>query len=116
MVVKKTKNAKSKNAKSKNAKSKNAKSKTQKGGRTSIRSPSIKYKKGNSSSKKLDCTKCNGSSFIVKTLTMGTKTKAFVKLGILDNRFKVFTCTNCGFVQLYSNEINCDGKECDPVF
>jgi predicted nucleic-acid-binding Zn-ribbon protein len=109
MVTKKNKSIK----KSKTA---SRKSKTQKGGRSSIRSPSIKYKKGNSESKKLDCTKCNGSSFIVKTLTMGTKTKAYLKLGILDNRFKVFTCTNCGFVQLYSNEIKCGGKECDPVF
>ena len=93
-----------------------AKNKTQKGGRTGIRSPSIKYTKGQAPSKKLDCMKCHGSTFIVKTLTMGTKTKAYFKLGILDNRFKVFTCDNCGFAQIYSNEITCGGKKCDPMF
>ena len=110
MVVKKQKQLTKHKAKSQ------AKNKTQKGGRTGIRSPSIKYTKGQAPSKKLECMKCNGSTFIVKTLTMGTKTKAFFKAGLLDNRFKVFTCDNCGFAQIYSNEITCGGKKCDPVF
>ena len=92
------------------------KSKTQKGGRTVVNRPSIKYEKGQAASKKLDCMKCNASSFIVKTLTMGTNSKAIFSVSVLDNRFKVFTCTNCGFVQIYSNEIKCSGKQCDPMF
>jgi len=105
------------NKKTKSANSKPiTKSKTQKGGRTVVNRPSIKYEKGQSASKKLDCMKCNNSSFIVKTLTMGTKTKAIFSAAVLDNRFKVFTCTNCGFVQIYSNEITCSGKKCDPMF
>ena len=47
---------------------------------------------------------------------MGTKTKAFLNIGILDNRFKVFTCLNCGCVEIFSNNIKCNGKECDPLF
>lgn len=94
----------------------NNKGKTQKGGRTVVNRPSIKYTKGSAPSKKLDCMKCNGSSFIVKTLTMGTKAKAFFDIEILDNRYKVFTCNTCGFVQMYSNEITCSGKKCDPMF
>jgi len=31
------------------------------------------------------------------------------------NRFKVFTCNTCGFAQLYSNNITCNGKQCDPL-
>ena len=85
----------------------------QKGGRTEIINPSVKYTKGNAPSKKLTCTKCDNTSFIIKTLTMGTKTKAFLDWEILDNRFKVFTCKNCGFVQIYSNSIKCGGKDCD---
>ena len=89
------------------------KGKTQKGGRSEISNPSIKYNKGSSSAIQLKCTKCNNNSFVVKTMTLGTKLKALVKFTVLDNRFKVFTCKNCGFVQMYSNEITCDGKSCD---
>jgi predicted nucleic-acid-binding Zn-ribbon protein len=110
MVVKKTKNAIIKASKTNKNQRKN---KTQKGGNSMVNNPSIKYKKGNASAINLTCTKCSNSSFIVKTMTLGTKTKAFFKLGILDNRFKVFTCKGCGFVQMYSNEITCDGKSCD---
>ena len=88
----------------------------QKGGRTVVNKPSIKYTKGSAPSKKLECIKCKGSTFIVKTLTMGTKAKAFFNAELLDNRYKVFTCNKCGFVQLYSNEITCSGKKCDPMF
>jgi len=94
-------------------KTKTNKSKTQQGGRSDISRPNIKYKKGSSDTIQLKCTKCNQDSFIVKTMTLGTKLKAFVKWTILDNRFKVFTCKNCGFVQMYSNEITCDDKSCD---
>jgi predicted nucleic-acid-binding Zn-ribbon protein len=102
-----------KNKSIKKSKTASRKSKTQKGGDTSINNPLIKYKKGNVSAKALICTKCTGTFFVVKTMTLGTKTKAFFKLGILDNRFKVFTCRGCGFVQMYSNNITCNGKSCD---
>jgi predicted nucleic-acid-binding Zn-ribbon protein len=113
MVVKKTKNAIIKASKTSKNNKNQRKNKTQKGGDTMVNNPSIKYKKGNASAKALTCTKCTGTMFIAKTMTLGTKTKAFFKLGILDNRFKVFTCRSCGFVQMYSNEITCDGKSCD---
>ena len=92
-------------------------SRTYRGGRTeNVLSPLIKYKKGSSPAIKLACTKCSGAKFIVKTLTMGTKTKSFFAAEILNNRFKIFQCDGCGFVQMFSNEITCDGKSCDPMF
>ena len=92
------------------------KNKTQKGGKTKVTSPTITYPKGNAKPLNLKCSKCNNSSYHVKTLTMGTKTKAFLNYEILDNRFKVFTCQSCGFVEIFSNNIKCNGKECDPLF
>lgn len=89
------------------------KSKTQKGGKTLVSKPSIRYKKGRSESTKLNCVKCSNDNFVVRTLTMGTKTKAFLDADFFDNRFKVFTCKTCGFVQLYSNDITCSGKSCN---
>jgi len=90
---------------------------TLKGGRTLISHPKISYEKGgNHHPHALTCTKCNKDTFIVKTLTLGTKIKSFFGVNILNNRFKVFTCASCGFVQLYSNNVTCDGKECDPLF
>lgn len=88
------------------------------GGRTNLDVPTtIKYTKGNNAPIALTCPKCNnGTKFIAKTLTMGTKTKAFFNLEILDNRFKIFQCAGCGFAQMYSNEVTCNDKECDPVF
>lgn len=85
------------------------------GGRRLIAHPKIKYNDGNSDGHNLSCTKCQGRNFIVKTMTLGTKIKSFLGFGILDNRFKIFTCTGCGFVQMYSNNITCDGKQCDPL-
>ena len=85
------------------------------GGRHVISNPKIKYEKGSSAGHTLSCTKCNGGNFIVKTMNLGTKVKAFLGLSILDNRFKVFTCTGCGFVQMYSNKITCNDKQCDPL-
>lgn len=82
---------------------------TLRGGRTAIICPKIKYEKG-SKEYELKCTKCRKENFIVKTLTLGN---AF-GFDLFDNSFKVFTCTECGFVQLYSNKIKCNGKPCDP--
>lgn len=93
-----------------------SKRKIRRGGRAVIPNPLIKYTKGSALAKHLSCPKCNGKDFIVKTLTMGTKLKSFFGAEILDNRFKVFTCSGCGFVQTYSNNITCDGKNCDPIF
>jgi len=93
------------------------KNRIRRGGRTeNVVSPEIKYKHGTSPAIKLACTKCSGAKFIVKTLTMGTKTKSFFAAEILNNRFKIFQCAGCGFVQIFSNEITCNGKSCDPVF
>jgi len=106
------------NNRSKRSHSKHSHSKKNfRGGRTDSISPVIRYKNGtNTAPIKLTCPKCNVVKFIVKTLTMGTKTKAFFNLEILDNRFKIFQCTGCGFAQMFSNEITCNDKECDPVF
>lgn len=84
------------------------------GGRHVISSPKIHYDSNSVGHHTLSCTKCQGGNFVVKTMTLGTKIKTFVGLGILDNRFKVFTCTRCGFVQMYSNNITCNNKQCDP--
>ena len=107
------KQIKSKSKSKSKSKTNSNKGKTQKGGRSEISKPNIKYKKGSSESIQLNCTKCQHDSFVVKTMTLGTKLKALIKWTILDNRFKVFTCKNCGFVQMFSNEITCDGKSCD---
>ena len=85
------------------------------GGRNSIMSPKIKYA-NNSTSHTLECTKCGKGVFTVKTLTMGTKLKTLLGFQILDNRFKVFTCNTCGYAQLYSNNITCGDKQCDPLY
>jgi predicted nucleic-acid-binding Zn-ribbon protein len=97
-------------------KRKTKKNATLRGGRTLIASPKIRYTKGSSTGHTLSCTKCGKGSFVVKTLKMGTKVKSLFGLEILDNRFKVFTCGNCGFVQLYSNNITCNDKQCDPLY
>jgi predicted nucleic-acid-binding Zn-ribbon protein len=94
--------------------SKKCKNITLRGGRNSIVGPKIKYANG-STEHELKCTKCGKDNFIVKTLTMGTKIKNMLGFEFLDNRFKVFTCNACGFVQLYSNKITCNDKECDPL-
>ena len=89
----------------------------QRGGRTAnVVSPLIKYKHGSSPAIKLACAKCSGATFLVKTMTLGTKTKSFFAAEIFNNRFKIFQCVGCGFVQIFSNQITCDGKQCDPVF
>ena len=85
------------------------------GGRNSIMSPKIKYA-NSPTSHTLDCTKCGKGVFTVKTLTMGTKLKTLLGFQILDNRFKVFTCNTCGYAQLYSNNITCGDKQCDPLY
>ena len=105
-----------KSRRNRNKNNKNNSKKSLRGGRTEIISPEIRYTnaKTNIPTINLTCTKCNGISFIVKTLTMGTKTKSFFGMEILDNRFKVFQCIACGFAQMFSNEITCNGKDCDP--
>lgn len=54
----------------------------------------------------LHCMICKGDIFKRRTLTMGTKAKEFFNYEILDHRYQVFTCTNCGFCQLFSNKVN----------
>lgn len=91
-------------------------SKNQSGGQKEHIKPSISYPKGSKDSYDLKCSLCKGTTFKVQTLTMGTKTKAFFDIEILDNRFKVFTCKHCGHVDIFSNNIKCNTKECDPIF
>lgn len=88
---------------------------SKRGGRNAIVSPKIRYSTNEGNDHTLSCTKCGKGTFTVKTLTMGTKLKTLLGFQILDNRFKVFTCNTCGFVQLYSNNITCNGKQCDPL-
>jgi predicted nucleic-acid-binding Zn-ribbon protein len=112
-----TKNCKNKSIKkSKKSKTSSRKPKTQKGGNTKLNNPLIKYRKGNASAKALTCTNCNSTMFVAKTMTLGTKLKALIKAEFFDNRYQVFTCRSCGFVQMYSNEITCDDKQCDSGF
>ncbi len=71
------------------------------GGRRLIAHPKIKYNDSNSDGHNLSCTKCQGRNFVVKTMTLGTKIKSFLGFGILDNRFKIFTCTCFVFVHMF---------------
>jgi len=73
----------------------------------------IRYTKGSKVIPELKCDKCNANQFKVRTLTMGSKTKSFFDMEFFDNRFKVFTCVSCGHVEIFSNNITCDGDTCD---
>ena len=54
----------------------------------------------------LHCMICKGDIFKRRTLTMGTKAKEFFNYEMLDHRYQVFTCTKCGFCQVFSNKVN----------
>ena len=117
MATKKNKISK-KHKNSKNSKKhKNSKKNiTQKGGYTDVDGPVIKYTKNkdpNAFTINLKCLKCSSTKFKARTLTMGSKIKSLISFEVIDNRFKVFTCKGCGFVQVYSNNITCDEKDCD---
>jgi hypothetical protein len=104
------------NKSKKNIKLQNKKTKTQKGGKTSMKKfTNIKYEDGKLIPK-LKCNVCNGDIFNLRTMTMGSKTKAILDVEIFDNRFKVFTCVGCGNVTMFSNKIKCDGKNCDTSY
>jgi predicted nucleic-acid-binding Zn-ribbon protein len=63
----------------------------------------LRYKNKNFELKKLVCTKCQSDEFKHKKLKLGTKMKSFLLDGdAFDNTYGAFTCTNCGFVQFYS--------------
>ena len=91
-------------------------SKNQSGGEKEHINTSISYPTGSKDSYNLKCSLCKETKFKVQTLTMGTKAKDFFGMTILDNRFKVFTCKHCGHVDIFSNNIKCNTKECDPIF
>ena len=88
------------------------KSKTQKGGRKFHSNISISYN-GNPQIP-LKCSLCSKTDFKVKTQALKTKVKGFINFwGIWSNRYKIFTCTNCGHCETFSNNIKCNGKDCD---
>jgi predicted nucleic-acid-binding Zn-ribbon protein len=63
----------------------------------------LRYKNRNFELPKLVCTKCNSDEFKHKKLKLGTKMKSFLlDTDAFDNTYGAFTCTNCGFVQFYS--------------
>lgn len=89
------------------------KNKTKKSG---MQFTNIKYKDSNKTIPMLNCNICKGDEFKVRTMTMGSKTKSFFTAEFFDNRFKVFTCVDCGNVIMFSNNIKCDGKTCDTSY
>lgn len=61
---------------------------------------------------RLVCTKCQGDNFKHKKLKLGTKAKSFLlDSDAFDNTYGAFTCVNCGFVQLYSENTKYDSIE-----
>ena len=71
----------------------------------------LRYKESNYVNPELKCTTCNGNVFKKRTLTMGSKAKEFFDFEMLDNRFKVFTCTKCGKCELFSNKVEADKEQ-----
>jgi predicted nucleic-acid-binding Zn-ribbon protein len=68
----------------------------------------LHYKDSSYVNPELKCPICNGNVFKKRTLTLGSKAKEFFDLVILDNRYKIFTCTKCGKCELYSNKVEAD--------
>ena len=94
-----------------NSKNKLTKSKTQKGGKKYHSDILVSY--NGSKQLPLTCSFCKKSNFKVKTHTLKTKFKDYTQIGLWSNRYKVFTCINCGHIEMFSNNIKCNGKKCD---
>jgi predicted nucleic-acid-binding Zn-ribbon protein len=91
-----------------------SKSKTQKGSGIIYKTPSrytnIRYTKGGHTITKLTCPVCRADVFKMRTMKLATQKKAviFSVTGFgnaFNNKFRFFTCTNCGKVEVYSNNI-----------
>ena len=90
-------------------------SKTQKGSGIIYKTPSrytnIRYTKSSYKGiEKLTCPVCRADVFKMRTMKLATQKKAviFSVTGFgnaFNNKFRFFTCTNCGKVELYSNNI-----------
>jgi predicted nucleic-acid-binding Zn-ribbon protein len=93
------------------------KTKSQKGGLFKVKQKeysNVTYKDSSFSQKKLTCpTKgCNGNIFKHRELKLGTKWKSYLlDTDFFDNKYNSFTCTKCGYVQLYSGRIKYDAEE-----
>ena len=66
----------------------------------------IIYSKSNFKLPELICNICSENIFKMRTMKVSTAKKAFFLGGnFWDNRFKFFTCTNCGKIEIFSNNI-----------
>ena len=95
-----------------------SRSKTQKGSGIIYKTPSrytrIRYTKSKSGFeiKELICFICRGTVFKMRTMKLSTQKKAIVFSlagvvgNIFNNKFRFFTCTNCGKVEVFSNNIS----------
>jgi len=92
------------------------KTKIQKGSGIIYKTPSryadIRYTKSKTDYKKdLKCSTCGHDVFKMRTMKLSTQKKAIVFSlagiagNIFNNKFRFFTCTNCGKVEVYSNNI-----------
>jgi predicted nucleic-acid-binding Zn-ribbon protein len=54
----------------------------------------------------LQCSICKKNVFKMRTMKIATWKKAVFFNDIWDNRFKFFTCTNCGKVEILSSRVN----------
>ena len=55
----------------------------------------------------LECSICKKNIFKMRTMKIATWAKAiFLDTNLWDNRFKFFTCTNCGKVEIFSDRVN----------
>jgi len=106
-----------KKSKNQNKSKTNSKTKSklslQKGGTQAKKFKNLTYKNGSYTINELHCLRCSKDVFKVRTLTMGSRLKELLDLEIFDNRSKVFTCVNCGHIDIFSNNIKCEGKSCD---
>ena len=94
----------------------NIKTKKQTGSGIIYKTPSkytnIKYSKGGHIIKELRCLICRGDVFKMRTMKLSTQKKAIVFTlvlpagNIFNNKFRFFTCTNCGKVEVFSNNIS----------
>ena len=110
--------SKKNNKKTKNTKTVNQTTKTQKGRgifKTDIKTYSnLKYKDSSFKLSNLVCPVkgCNGKEFKQRMLKISTFGKALLlDTNFFNNKNNAFTCTKCGFIQLYSANITYDSEK-----
>jgi len=54
----------------------------------------------------LQCTVCKKNIFKMRTMKIANWKKAVFFYDMFDNRFRFFTCTNCGKIDIFSGRIN----------